>query len=404
MKILLVHNGHQHSGGEENVFEAERTLLIGAGHRVGTYFRHSNEITINGFYSVVRLGAQTVWASDSYRALRALLLEEEPDVVHFHNIFPLVSPAGYYACLKTGVPVVQTLHNYRLVCPGGMFLRDGVVCEDCLGRSIAWPGIAHACYRGSRAATACVATMLAVHRALRTWQQGVNVYIALTEFARRKFIEGGLPAERILVKPNFISPDPGVSVNRSNYALFVGRLAQEKGLNILLSCWRQLSCSVPLKIAGDGPLRDEMESFTARNDLKTVSFLGRVSSGEIPELMRGARFLVFPSPWFEGFPLSIAEAYASGIPVIASHLGAMGEIVEDGKTGLHFKSGDVVDLAEKVEWAWGHQSEMECMGIAARAEYESKYTAERNYEMLMDIYESAIRQRVEAAPENVAAS
>jgi glycosyltransferase involved in cell wall biosynthesis len=404
MKILLVHNAYKHRGGEDNVFSAERDLLVAAGHCVTAYLRHNDDIAVDGFFSSAKLATQTIWSWESYRALGELLRESQPDIVHFHNILPLISPASYYACVKAGVPVVQTLHNYRLVCPGGMFLRDGLVCEQCLGRSIPWPGIAHACYRGSRAATSGVATMLTVHRALRTWQHGVNVYIALTEFARRKFIEGGLPRERIVVKPNFVSLDPGVSVSRGDYALFVGRLAQEKGLDILLSCWRQLSNTIPLKIAGDGPLHDEMESFAAQSSLKSVSFLGRVSSGEILELMRGARFLVFPSLWFEGFPLTIAEAYACGIPVVASRLGAMGEIVEDGRTGLHFKSGDAADLAAKVEWAWAHEDQMESMGIAARKEYESKYTAERNYQMLKEIYESAIRLRVEAAPENAAAS
>jgi glycosyltransferase involved in cell wall biosynthesis len=404
MKILLVHNAYKHRGGEDNVFSAERDLLVAAGHCVTTYLRHNDEIAVDGFFSSAKLATKTIWSRESYRALGELLRESQPDIVHFHNILPLISPAAYYACVKAGVPVVQTLHNYRLLCPGGMFLRDGLVCEQCLGRSIPWPGIAHACYRGSRAATSGVATMLTVHRALRTWQHGVNVYIALTEFARRKFIEGGLPRERIVVKPNFVSLDPGVSVSRGDYALFVGRLAQEKGLDILLSCWRQLSNTIPLKIAGDGPLHDEMESFATRSSLKSVSFLGRVSSGEILELMRGARFLVFPSLWFEGFPLTIAEAYACGIPVIASRLGAMGEIVEDGRTGLHFKSGDAADLAAKVEWAWAHEDQMGSMGIAARTEYESKYTAERNYQMLKKIYESAIRFRVEATPENATAS
>jgi glycosyltransferase involved in cell wall biosynthesis len=396
MKILLVHNAYQHPGGEDNVFNAERDLLAAAGHSVTTYLRHNDDISADGFFSSAKLATQTIWSQDSYRALGGLLRESRPDIVHFHNTFPLISPAAYYACAKAGVPMVQTLHNYRLVCPGSMLLRDGIVCEKCLGRSIPWPGIAHACYRGSRAVTSAVATMLTVHNVLGTWQHRVNAYIALTEFARRKFVEAGFCHERIVVKPNFVSLDPGRPVKKGDYALFVGRLSEEKGLRVLLHSWSELSNVIPLKIAGDGPLRDEMENLAQRTGLKSVSFLGRLRSSDTVNLMRGARFLVFPSLWFEGFPLTIAEAFACGAPVIASNLGAMCEIVEDGKTGLHFKVGDSVDLASKVEWAWIHPGDLEVMGRAAQAEYEAKYTPKRNYQMLIEIYQSVIRQRAGA--------
>jgi glycosyltransferase involved in cell wall biosynthesis len=389
MRVLVVHNEYQQRGGEEVVVEAESKLLMNHGHDVFFYRRNNDELRHQNLFEALGTGMRTIWAPKSYRELEQILVRAKPDVVHFHNTFPLISPAAYYACSRTRVPVVQTLHNYRLVCPAAMFLRNGLVCEKCLGRSVPWPGVAHACYRNSRAATSSVVAMVAAHRALGTWQRRINTYVALTEFARRKFIESGLPPERILVKPNFVSPDPGVGASTGDYALFVGRLAQEKGLDTLLRCWGRLGTSIPLKIAGEGPLREELEALAKRSNLRNVFFLGRLASAEVLQSMRGARFLVFPSRWFEGFPLTIAEAYACGIPVIAPRLGAIAEIVLERETGLQFEPENEADLSAKIEWAWSHLEEMRRMGRNARLEYEAKYTAEQNYRALMTVYEHA---------------
>jgi glycosyltransferase involved in cell wall biosynthesis len=322
--------------------------------------------------------------------LKNLLLQKKPDIVHFHNTLPLISPAAYWACSDADVPVIQTLHNYRLLCPGAQFLRNGQICEICLGHALPWPGVIHACYRDSRPATAAVAAMLSIHRGLGTWQGKVNLYIALSEFARRKFIQGGLCGDHIVVKPNFIHPDPGKKAVEGKYALFVGRLSPEKGLPILIKAWAQSRRQIPLRIVGDGPLRDGIEREAKRNGLADIFFMGRLSSHETLEQMLGARFLVVPSVWYEGFPRTIAEAFACGVPVLCSRLGSLQEIVQDGRTGLHFNPGDSEDLAGKVEWAWTHTTEMKEMGCAARAEYEAKYTPEQNYKILMEIYQRAI--------------
>jgi len=285
--------------------------------------------------------------------------------------------------------VIQTLHNYRLLCPNAILYRDGGVCEDCLGR-LPWPGVMRGCYRGSRAQTVVVAAMLAVHRWLKTWLEKVDIYIALTEFARRKFIEGALPAEKVVVKPNFVHPDPGVRDGSGNYAIFVGRLSREKGVLTLLAAWELLK-DIPLKIAGDGPLVEDVRRRSQM--LGGVEVLGRRDHKDVIGLLKGARFLVFPSEWYECFPVTFVEAFACGVPVIASRLGAMAEIVEDGRTGLHFTPGDPDDLAARVVYAWSHPERMREMGREARAEYEAKYTAERNYQMLMDIYHRAIEAR-----------
>ena len=387
MRLLLVHNYYRQPGGEDAVFEAEKAMLEEMGHEVVALVEDNARLI-----GMSRLSAagRAVWSREVRAKLRGLIRETRPMVAHFHNTFLMVSPAAYSVCKEAGVPVVQTLHNYRLLCPPANFFRNGGPCEDCLGR-LPWPGVLHACWRGSRAETAVVTMMLAVHRLLKTWAQQVDLYIALTEFARQKFVEGGLPARKIFVKPNFVYPDPGEGPHRGNYALFVGRLSPEKGLRTLLSAW-QLVKTTPLKVVGDGLLRRDVERFVAREGL-SVDVLGRRPREEVFRLMRQARALVFPSEWYEGFPVTIVEAFACGLPVLASRLGAMAEIVEDGRTGLLCNPGDPEDLAAKVEWAWSHPQAMTEMGREARREYEEKYTAERNYELLMQIYERAMREK-----------
>jgi glycosyltransferase involved in cell wall biosynthesis len=409
VKILVVHNAYQQRGGEDAVVGEETRLLEANGHAVVRYERHNDEL--QGCSALGEIGAavEAIWSSRSFRDVRELIGKERPDVAHFHNTFPLISPSAYYACAQMGVPVVQTLHNYRLWCPAAKFLRDGKVCEACVGRSVAWPGVVHGCYRGSRAATAAVAAMLAVHRGMGSWQTKVDAYIALSEFTRRKFIEGGLPAERIVVKPNFVAGDFAANTHPGGYVLFVGRLSEEKGPQLLLPAWRSMRTKTPLCIAGDGPLLEKLSREVRDSSLTQIELTGHRTPDEVRALMQGARFLVFPSIWYEGFPMTIAEAFAGGLPVVASRLGSMAEIVQDGATGLHFESGNAADLAAKVEWAWNHPEELARMGRAARAEYEAKYQPARNYEMLMDIYRGAMARRAQqgvvraalvATPEN----
>lgn len=390
MKILVIHNAYQQRGGEDAAVAAEIKQLVAHGDTVIRYQRHNDELRGIRPLGMIAKGLDTLWSSSSYQALKDLLSRERPDIAHFHNTFPLISPSAYYACADAGVPVVQTLHNYRLLCPAATFMRRGRVCESCLGRTVAWPSVARACYRHSVSQTATLALMLAVHKAAHTWTTKVSEYVALTEFARRKFIEGGLPPDRVIVKPNFVHPDPGPKSERGEYALFVGRLSEEKGLRVLLEAWTRLTQQIPLYILGDGPLREEMENLVTRLGLAHVTVLGGVAAGEVRSWMNGARFLICPSLWFEGFPLVIAEAFARGLPVICSRLGSLEELVEDGRTGLHAHPGDAADLAEKVEWAWRSERALGQMSRQGRAEFERKYTAERNYRNLMRIYDQVL--------------
>jgi glycosyltransferase involved in cell wall biosynthesis len=388
MKVLAVHNRYQRPGGEDQVFVDETALLETRNHRVLRYEVHNDQVKqVNR----LTLAKDTVWNTSAYRELGVLIRRERPDVVHFHNTLPLVSPAGYYAARAEGVPVIQTLHNYRLLCPVALFFRDGRVCEDCMGKAVPWPGVVHRCYRGSRAASGVIATMLTVHRALRTWTEMVDVYVALTEFARNKFIEGGLPAGKIVVKPNFVAPDPGRGQGGGGYALFVGRLAPEKGTETMLAAWDRLGTRIPLKIVGDGPLRDRVVEAAARRS--NLEWLGHRPKADVHALMGKADMLVFPSQWYETFGRVAAEAFATGTPVIAANIGAVAELVEHGRTGLKFRPGDPEDLVTQVEWALSHSAELRNMREEVRAEFEAKYTAERNYQALMEIYEAALERK-----------
>jgi glycosyltransferase involved in cell wall biosynthesis len=385
MRILLVHNFYQQRGGEDLVYADEARLLESRGHEVVRYSLHNDAI---GSMSTVGLVGRTVWNARSSADIRAVIAMKRPQLLHVHNTFPLISPSVYYAAGAAGLPVVQTLHNYRLFCPVAVCFRDGHVCTDCLGRSVPWPAVRHACYRDSRLASATVATMLSIHRLVRTWHRKVGVYVALTEMARRLFVQAGVPATKIVVKPNFVDPDPSPGTGDGGYALFIGRLSAEKGLRTLLRAWQLTHPRPPLRVAGDGPLADEMKAAAA--GMPEVVWLGRREPAEIVPLLRDATCLVFPSECYETFGRVIVEAFAAATPVIAAGHGAAGELVHDGITGLLFRPGDAEDLASKVRLLFSDSATRARFRTAARAEFETRYTADVNYRSLMDIYDRAV--------------
>jgi glycosyltransferase involved in cell wall biosynthesis len=391
VKVLLAHNHYYWPGGEDEVFRRESELLRSAGNEVVEYIRDNRAIVHSSALEKIKIASQTVWAFDSARQLRHLIRRERPDIAHFHNTFPLISPSAYYACQEEGIPVVQSLYNARLMCPAVNFLREGRVCEDCLGRSLPWPGVLHGCYRDSRLQTAVVAAMLWTHRLLQTWQEGVDAYITATEFFRKKYIAAGLPPEKVFLKPHFLITDPGMKREMESYALFIGRLSPEKGVATLLNAWKNLP-HIPLWIRGEGPMEEEVRRFAEANP--SVRVLPRLPRSECFDITKGARFLVWPSEGYaETFGLVVMEAFACGTPIIGSSLGAMAEVLHDKKTGLHFTAGDPQDLAAKVDYAWTHPQELTEMGRAGRAEYEKKYTPESNYKALMGIYRGAVQSR-----------
>jgi len=377
-RLLIVHNAYQLRGGEDAVVESEVGLLRAKGHAVEIYARSNDDVTAMPKLALAR---DTLWSPRTTQELRQRLAEFRPDLIHAHNTFPLVSPSLYWAAARAGVPVVQTLHNFRLMCLNGLFLRDGKVCEDCLGR-LPWRGVVHGCYRGSRAASAVVAGMLTLHRGLGTWRHKVARYIALSEFGRRKFIEGGLPADRIMVKPNFVDLPPPGARQRAGL-LFVGRLSAEKGVATLAAAVGKLG-GASLRVAGDGPQAALLQG------LPGVACLGSVPPAAVRDEMERAAALVLPSICYENFPRTIVEAFASGLPVIASRIGALAEIVDDGETGLLFEPGNADDLAQKLQWALAHPGELARMGSNARRRYEQAFTPEANYMRLMEIYATAL--------------
>jgi glycosyltransferase involved in cell wall biosynthesis len=359
-------------------------MLRDFGNEVDMYFRDNRTL---GATSSFNAALNAVWSREVYQEIRRLLKSKRYDVLHVQNFFPIISPAIYYAARAEGVSVVQTLRNYRLLCPNALLHRDHRVCEDCIGKIVPWPALVHACYRSSYSASAATVAMISLHRVFGTWNEKVNVYIALTEFARGKFIDGGLPENKILIKPNTVHPDPGAGDGTGGFGLYVGRLSPEKGIDTLIQAWGKLGGRATLKVAGDGPLAPEVARAASRHS--GIEWLGRQSSQEVQKLMKSAAFLLFPSKVYEGFPRAIVESFAAGTPVIASNHGAMAHLIDDHDDGLLFRPADADDLAEKVRWAFANSQKLNEMRGAARATYELKYSAGRNVRLLLDIYDKA---------------
>ncbi len=384
MRVLVCHSFYKQPGGEDRSFAHESELLERHGHEVVRFTRDNGACDE---MSRASLACRTIWNRAIQQDLRETIRTHQPDVMHCTNTFPLMSPAVFYAARREGVPVVQSLRNYRISCVRGDFHREGAVCESCKGRFIAWGGLRHRCYRDSLAASAVVAGMQSAHRLIGTWSRAVDQYIALTEFSRSKFVECGLPAERIRVKPNFVLQDPGAGQGQGRFALFVGRLSTEKGVDVLLDAWRTIGQQWPLKVVGDGPLEADVRAAHERGDLE---WLGHQPEDVVLDLMGEARGLVMTSTCFENFPRTIVESFAKGTPVLASRLGAMAELVTEGETGSLFTPGDANDLVARVNDFLANSPEQEQrLRRQCRQQFLERYTADANHQMLMEIYQKA---------------
>jgi glycosyltransferase involved in cell wall biosynthesis len=391
MRILVLHNRYQLAGGEDTVAAQEVSMLRQRGHSVDLLLEDNSDIrtplarintAINSFYSF-----------KSRNLVEARIREWKPAVVHVHNFFAKLTPSIYDACEKLGVPVIQTLHNYRLICPGATLFRNGRPCHNCVGRSLALPAIAHGCYRGSRIGTAVTALAFGLHRYLGTWNNSVTQYIALTEFGRKQFIAGGLPPEKIVVKPNAVE-DPGPGKHEGNFLLYVGRLAEEKGIRVLLEAVKKNALPLPLKVVGTGPLQGEVAKLA---DAKKLEWVKQLQRDEIIGLMKDATGLLVPSLWYEGMPMVIVEGLATGLPVVASDLGSMPELVKHGENGLLFRPGDPESLSKAAVDLCSRPELQKQIHHAARAFYLKNCEPETSTRQLLDIYDESIHLREQVA-------
>jgi len=374
--VLVIHNRYQQPGGEDAVVRAEVADLCRRRHRVIQYTRDNAEIADYGRLRKGSLPLSAVWNPRTHTELRSLIRRERPDVAHIHNFFPLVSLAAHHACKSLGVPVMQTLHNYRLLCPAATLYAHGYRCADSLHKGA--PCVRRGCYRNSKSQTAAVCGMLAAHRLAGSWHRCVDAYFVPSNFCRERFAAAGLPANKLAVKPNFLPEDPGPRTSRGDYALFVGRLSPEKGVLEMVRAWAQLT-EIPLLIAGGGPLRPQLQQAIAVTKGR-VELLGQQTPTEIVGRLKAARFLVFPSRWYEPFGMALLEAAACGLPAIASRIGAVPELVADCETGLLFDPDNFDGMVRHARWAWSHAAEMEQMGRAARRLYLQNFTPDQSYD------------------------
>jgi len=386
-RVLVVHEYYRLRGGEDQSVDLEIDLLQERGHIVDRWLPENRSLDQMSLVEKTSLAWRTIWSRDSYSKLMSLIRTQGPDVVHFHNTLPIISPSAIHAAHATGVPVVMTLHNYRLMCPVGTYLRDGRICEDCRTHSLP-RSVLHACYRDSRVQTATVAVMLATHRRLGTWDRCVDAYIALTDFMKSKVVEAGLPVKRVHVRGNVVHRSETSAAGLGEGAVFLGRLSEEKGVETLLRA-ASLLPATRLRIVGSGPM-DAAVMAAARSAGGSIEWLGHLPQEEALKILASSRVLIFPSICYETFGRSIVEAMACGVPVVSSRLGAMAEIITDGHDGFLFAPGDAVQLAERVRQLLTDDALRERMGRAARATYEARYSTDRCYEKLMDIYRLAI--------------
>lgn len=389
MRILTLHNytGNYAFGGEGKVFEDETRLLRDHGHEVCQYKCTNSEIMEAKLHKKIKAFINAPWSKSSYRTNQETIEKFKPDIMHVHNFFFILSPSIFRAAKDAGIPTVVTLHNFRFISPCSQLLRNGQICEICLNKN-PWRIMLYRCYRKSFMANLFRYRIYYWGKKKYRWINDIDSFIALTEFGREKYIEGGLPAEKIYVKPNFID-DPitgGKNAPNGHGAIFVGRISKEKGLKTLMQAW--LNVDYPLTVVGDGPQMAEIKSIAPKN----VLFVGEKSNEEVMRAIQEASFMVFPSELYEGFPLTILEAMAAGRAVIASDLGPRGEMVHDKKTGLLFRAGDPDDLGEKAKYLADHPLHCTEMGRAARQEYLEKYTEKINYRMLIEIYEQTIKR------------
>lgn len=394
MHVLVVHNRYASAqpSGENKVVDQEVELLRAAGHRVELFERRSDDIAELSLRSKAALPLLVPWNPAVRSELAARLRTSRPDVVHVHNVFPLLSPAVIAACADADVPAVATLHNYTQVCPPGTLQRDGRPCTECVGTA-PLPAVRHGCYRGSRLATVPLAVSLSVNR--RRWWSGVERFFCISAAQREVLVAAGMPAERLAVKHNFV-PDP--DARRSDdgeHLLYLGRLAEVKGVRLLMAAWDEIAADggvgVPLVIAGTGPLEPEVTAWAAGRD--DVRYVGLYDTAECQKAIARSVAVVAPSTWLEAFGLVVVEAMAAGVPAVAAGHGAFVELVDDGATGLLHRPGEAASLASCIRRVAADPVRNREMGRAARSRYEQGFSPAVGLDRLVEGYRTAIAGR-----------
>jgi len=389
MKILYAWNLYREHGGENQWYPSEPNLFRERGHEVEIYQRDNRELDHFSALKKARLFFGAAWSQFTYDQVREILRRMRPDVVHVYNTLVLLSPSIFHACRDAGVPVVQTLYNYRLVCPAATLLRDGKICEECIDHSLV-RSVRYKCYRNSALQSASLARTIAVHRRKGTWSRVISGFIVPTAFMKAKLAQGGVPPEKIHVKPNWHDPDPGMRAQEGKYCLYVGRLSEEKGIRTTLEAWARHKDLPPLVIAGDGPLKDEVVARLGSKSGSPAAYLGRIPHEEVITRMKESLCFLLPSEWYEAFPHTILEAYACGVPIVASRIGTLVDVIEDGQTGALYTSGDPDAMADAVRRVASNPAVAGQMAKQARRVFVEKYSVEPAYRNLRAIYEKAI--------------
>lgn len=394
MNVIVVHNYYRTTvpSGENSVVDSECELLRSHGHRVIGFFRRSDDLASYGPIRMAWTAVRIPWNPDAARKLRTLVEEVKPDVVHVHNTFPMISPS-IFRIVGSRAAKVLTMHNFRLYCAKAIPMRNGKPCTKCLDRRASWPAVWHACYRDSHIASVPAAMSVYLHRRLRTWDRDVDTFIALSDFQRKLMVGAGLPAGKVLVRPNFFpgNPTPLPWEDRGRNVVFAGRVSPEKGVDLLVESWLEWGPNAPsLRIVGDGPLLRRLRDRAARCRATNIHFTGRLSASETQAEIARASLLVVPSVWFEGFPLVIREAFAFGTPVAVAEIGALSEIVKSGVNGVSFRAGDRKAICRVVEGVMNDPDELKRLGIGARRAYEDFYSEQAGYESLMAAYDQTI--------------
>ncbi len=389
MKILQVHNRYIRLGGEDTVLELEKELLEAHGHTVDSFGVSNEDLDSSGIVNKLKLGAMTLWSQKSYKAIGEYLETSPPDIIHIHNTFPQLSPSIYWAIKKSGIPMVQTLHNYRLTCANGLLMREGKPCELCVG-NIPLPALKHRCYRDNILSTGALVGMQQLHRTIGTFKYKVDAYIALSSFAQDIMVRSGLPKEKVLVKPNFVTkPDIDVAPKRKKQVMFLGRLAYEKGVDLLLDAWKVADTQdYELLIVGDGEDRVTLEEQAKGMD--SVEFVGWLERPSALAEVAASSFLVMPSRWYEGLSMVLLESLSLGTPAIVPNVAAFLDVVTPD-TGFFFDQQNPSSLAPAIEQALKTtDATWNAMSQASIARHEVQYSPDVNYQQLIAIYESLL--------------